>query len=161
MLQLYTGYNLSSNHEADNEIKALNKSINERNKSIKDFNRKLKKDNSNNKLLYELTELELLTGRVVKTNDGSNLMYNYFLRFIDLSRNSDITDDELLRFQSSLLNILSSGQCHIPNTTGHDALEGNGNNLKVLTLCLRGLGTDDARNVIQNGNYNGMINIVF
>lgn len=173
LLQLYFGYNINGNHEIENEIKAITKLINDRNKSIKDYNRKLKKDTSNNKLLYELSDLEQLNNRIIKTSDGQNLVYNYSLRLIDLSRNENITNEDLLSFQSNLLNILHSGQCHILNRPhspsqhhekeskdGHeDSRDDHG--VKVLTLCLRGLGTNEIHERIQNENYNGLINIVF
>ena len=165
LLQLYIGSNINNNHEIENEMKGITKIINDRNKAIKDYNRKLKKENSmnNNKLLYELNELEGLNNRIVKTNEGNNLIYNYNLRMIDLSRNERITNEELLSFQSNLLTILSSGQCHINETPGSIEKEGNDSlerGLTILTLCLRGLGTSDVRNTLQNENYNGMIKII-
>jgi hypothetical protein len=146
-------------NEQDSEVKMLNKLIQERNKVIKEFNKKAKKEAKDSHTASsggELSEIELITNRIVKQQDASSLIFNHSVRFIDLSWNCGITPDDLASFQANASSALS------PMSAASSALgsmsprkEGGGatspahphhESRSVLTICLRGLGGEEIHN---------------
>jgi hypothetical protein len=175
LLQLFHGYTVTT--DGENEIKALNKLVQERNKSIKDMNKRIKKElkdaaggGGGGTSLNELNELEPVSNRVVKTQESS-LIFNHSLRFLDLSWNETITAEDLLSFQDHAMIALSSSLSHpsSPRSTSPTKDVGKQSShlekeIAVLTLCLRGLGgeemTEMHRDALNQETFSGRLKVV-
>lgn len=147
LLTLFHGAQYSN--EQDSEVKMLNKLVQERNKVIKDLNKKAKKESKDSRGATgggELSEIELITNRIVKQSDASSLIFNPSLRYIDLSRNRGITSDDLISFQANAAAALSPASPTQASMSprkeggGSPAPHAHQEGTSVLTVCLRGLG---------------------
>lgn len=136
LINLFEGFHYLP--ENDQEMKIINKIIQERNKIIKEINKRIKKESKDG---IELNELEPITNRIVKSHDHS-FIFNNSLRFIDLSWNHAITMSDILSFQSnvsSAINKTNSTTAASPRKEGSHQSTHHEHHTSVLTLCLRGI----------------------
>jgi hypothetical protein len=171
LLQIFSGFSLTA--EGENEIKALNKLIQERNKTIKEMNKRLKKDSKESSTggssgLTSLSEIEPISNRVVKSHESS-LIFNHSLRFVDLSWNVAISAEELLTFHDSAVIALSSSLSDLSSSPRSlsptkESKQQPVRETTVLTLCLRGLGgeemTEMQRDALTQETFSGRLKVV-